>query len=139
VILVDTGPLVAIANNDEQHHEACKQLLETAPGPLLVPSTVVAEACYLIQQASVGTKAEAQFLRLFAQGVLELAELLPDDLNRMADLVEQYGDWPLGGTDASLVAFAERLRGTDIATLDHRHFGPIRPRHVEAFTLYPRL
>lgn len=55
----------------------------------------------------------------------------------MADLVEQYSDFPLGGTDASVIAIAERLGVRKVATLDRRHFGAIQPRHVEAFTLFP--
>ena len=56
---------------------------------------------------------------------------------RMAELVEQYADFPLGGTDASVIAIAERLGVTKVATLDRRHFGPIQPRHTDAFTLLP--
>lgn len=55
----------------------------------------------------------------------------------MAALVEQYADLPLGTTDASLIAVAERLDITEIATLDRRHFTVVRPRHVEAFDLVP--
>jgi uncharacterized protein len=59
------------------------------------------------------------------------------DYERVAELVEMYADWPLGGTDASLAAIAERLGVTKVATLDRRHFGPIQPRHTTAFTLLP--
>jgi predicted nucleic acid-binding protein len=55
----------------------------------------------------------------------------------MAELVELYADWPLGGTDASVIAIAERLGVTKVATLDRRHFAAVRPRHIEAFTLLP--
>ena len=41
----------------------------------------------------------------------------------------------LGTVDASVVAAAERLGITAIATLDRRHFSVVRPRHVEAFAL----
>lgn len=59
------------------------------------------------------------------------------DYERMAELVELYDDWPLGGTDASLIAIAERLKLAKVATLDRRHFGPIQARDVKAFTLFP--
>ncbi|GAA4546285.1 hypothetical protein [Pseudonocardia xishanensis] len=55
----------------------------------------------------------------------------------MADLVDTYADLPLGTSDASVVALAERLGVTEVATLDHRHFRVVRPRHVDAFTLLP--
>jgi uncharacterized protein len=60
-----------------------------------------------------------------------------EDLARMAELVEQYRDFPLGGTDASVIALAERLRAPVIVTLDRRHFAAVRPRHREAFELLP--
>jgi predicted nucleic acid-binding protein len=51
--------------------------------------------------------------------------------------MEQYVDMPLGMADASLIASAERLGAHEIATLDRRHFGAVRPEHVESFTLLP--
>jgi predicted nucleic acid-binding protein len=51
--------------------------------------------------------------------------------------VKRYADFPLGGTDASVVTLAERL-GTDVViTLDRRHFAVVRPAHVDAFELVP--
>jgi predicted nucleic acid-binding protein len=55
----------------------------------------------------------------------------------MAELVETYADFPLGTTDAAVIAVAERLGIIEIATLDHRHFHAVRPRHTDAFTLLP--
>jgi predicted nucleic acid-binding protein len=55
----------------------------------------------------------------------------------MAELVQAYLDLPLGIVDAAVIAIAERLRLTEIATLDHRHFGVVRPSHTRAFTLLP--
>ena len=59
------------------------------------------------------------------------------DYERMAELVEVYADFPLGTTDAAVVAVAERLGITEIATLDRRHFHAVRPRHAGGFTLLP--
>lgn len=64
-------------------------------------------------------------------------ELTRADYQRMAELTERYQDMPLGTTDASVMALAERLGVTEIATLDRRHIAAVRPRHVEAHTLLP--
>lgn len=61
----------------------------------------------------------------------------PDDWPRMAQLVRQYGDFPSGGIDASIVALAERLDIETVITLDDRHFRAVRPRHRKAFHLLP--
>ncbi|GAA4230503.1 hypothetical protein GCM10023075_40380 [Streptosporangium album] len=43
----------------------------------------------------------------------------------------------LDPADVSVVAIAERLGVTQIATIDRRDFTLIRPRHVSAFRLLP--
>ncbi len=136
MILVDTNILVAVANSRDAHHRSALELLETLPDQLLVPPTVIAEVCYLLSERGRAT-AEVDFLRSSEPGRLDLAGLTPADVDCMADLAEQYADLGLGGTDASLVAIAERLGIERIATLDRRHFGVVRPSHVEAFTLLP--
>ena len=60
-----------------------------------------------------------------------------EDAPVRADLVERYADFPLGGSDASVIAIAERLSITTILTTDRRHFAAVRPAHIEAFTLLP--
>lgn len=83
----------------------------------------------------LGPAPEAAFLRGLAE--FDIESPYPEDWPRIAELVEQYADFPLGGTDASVVALAERL-GTDaVVTFDHRHFGAVRPRHCEALRLLP--
>jgi hypothetical protein len=136
MILADTGPLVAVANSRDQRHEECKALLEAHPGPLGVPAPVVVEVCQLLA-ARRGTRAEAAFLTSLGDGELDVIEVEQADYARAAHLVEQYADLPLGAVDAMVVAVAERLGVTDLATLDRRHFTVVRPAHVEAFTLLP--
>jgi predicted nucleic acid-binding protein len=82
---------------------------------------VVAEATYLIEQA-IGPAAEAAFLRSLRSYRSPVEAPTETDLLRAAELVEQYYDLPLGGTDASIVALAERLGEVEIATIDRRHF-----------------
>ncbi|WP_322766434.1 type II toxin-antitoxin system VapC family toxin [Frankia sp. Cr1] len=135
-MIVDAGPIVAAANRKDRHHAASLDLLSPEKGPFIVPPPVVAEVCHLLQR-DAGPRVEAQFLRSFVAGHFAVAELKIADLDRMADLVDRYADFPLGGVDASVIALAERLGVTEIATLDRRHFGVVRPKHVEAFTLLP--
>lgn len=136
MVLVDTNILIAAARPDDDDHEVAAELMATTPGPLLVAPTVIAEVCYML--ATWGAPgSEVAFLRSFREDWLQLADLTSTDLARMADLTERYTNLGLGGTDASLVAIAERLGITDIATLDRRHFTVVRPSHVDAFTLLP--
>ncbi|MFC0865038.1 type II toxin-antitoxin system VapC family toxin [Sphaerimonospora cavernae] len=135
MIVIDSGPLVAAVNNRDNHHYACSQLLRTHPGPLLVPATVVTEVCQLVEKRQ-GSKAEAAFLKSFGSG-LDLIDLTNEDLIRMSTLVETYASLPLGAVDASVIAVAERLGATEVATIDRRHFTVVRPRHTSALILLP--
>lgn len=118
-------------------HAACLDLLRRHPGLLVVPTLAIAEAAHLIERRT-GTAAEVRFLGDLAAGDFAVEPVHPADWERIAELVARYRDLGLGTVDASVVAAAERLGITRIATLDRRHFSVVRPRHAAAFEL-PRL
>jgi uncharacterized protein len=97
---------------------------------------VIAEAAYLIDR-QLGAKAEASLYASIIEGQIEVADLDVTDWQRIQDLVSTYADLRLGGTDASVVAVAERRAVSRIATLNRRHFAVVRPRHADAFELLP--
>lgn len=138
--LLDTGPLVAAAHRGDKHHHECVRLLEELTGPLLLPITVLGEACWLINKYG-GPPAHSAFLdRLYVDtstGDFNLVAVTSVDLNRMAELIRTYPALRLDPADASVVALAERLGVRRIATLDRRDFSVIRPRHCIALTLLP--
>jgi predicted nucleic acid-binding protein len=136
VIVVDTGRLVAMANEQDRHHARCVEWFETAPGPLLLPAPILTEVCYLLERER-GAAVEAAFLRSVRDEIFTLVAITREDLDRMAELVETYSSLPLGAADASVIAVAERLKLAEVATLDRRHFTVVRPNHVDAPTLLP--
>ena len=120
----------------EPRRAECSELLLRTPGPLYVPQTVVAEVAYFISR-SLDAEVESSFLQDLALGSFLPTAVDPSEWERIAELVWTYRDMPLGTTDASIVAIAERLGVTQIATLDHRHFGAVQPAHCESFELLP--
>ena len=96
------------------------------------------EGDLLVLRPLGGTDQELLFLRAFAEGDLILVDLVPSDLTRIMELVDTYRDFPLGTTDASVIAIAERLNVAEVATLDHRHFPNVQSRHSHAFIGSPR-
>jgi uncharacterized protein len=139
VILCDTGPIVAAALVGDDQHHACVDLFtgfHLANRPLLVPATVAAEVGYLLNREA-GAAVEALFLTALADGDFSPVDLVGADYRRAAELVRTYADLPLGTTDATVIALTERLGVSEVATLDHRHFRVVRPRHVRALTLLP--
>lgn len=132
--VVDAGPLYAAADADDQDHLASHAALAGADLRLVVPALVIAEATYFVGQR-LGPAAESKFLR--GIGELDVEGPSREDFTRMTELVERYANLPLGGTDASSVALAERLGAPIVLTLDRRHFAAIAPRHRPAFDLLP--
>jgi len=136
VLLVDTGVIVAAADRSDPHHDACAQLLEETNGSLITSPLVIAEAAYLINR-KLGATAELALYAAFIDDTLVVETLTHIDWTRIRELAGRYRDLPLGGTDASVIALAERLDTGRVATLDHRHFRVVRPAHVPALTLLP--
>lgn len=136
MLLTDTGPLVAAAFTADRSHASSKELLRTAGRPLVVPQTVTVEVAFLLGKR-VGPHAELRFTKSLRDGELRVEPVHEHDWQRVAELVETYVDLPLGMVDASVVAIAERLGQTRVASLDHRHLGVVKPRHCERLELVP--
>ena len=134
IAVVDAAPLYAAADEEDANHERSLETLERDDLELVMPALVIAEATYLVGRR-LGPLAEARFLADFENHDVEAPTAA--DWRRIAELVERYADFPLGGADASVVALAERLDTDIVVTFDHRHFAAIRPHHREAFTLLP--
>ncbi|MGW7658467.1 type II toxin-antitoxin system VapC family toxin [Streptomyces asiaticus] len=136
MLIVDTGPIVALLNRNDPDHKSCAELLESHNGELLITPYVLTEACYLLAKY-VSPDAEINLIEAVAAEDLIQVPTERADLSRMAELMRQYRGFPLGVADASVIALAERLKAPSVATLDHRHFRAIKPLHVPALTLLP--
>jgi uncharacterized protein len=136
ILIVDAGPLYAYVDADDRHHHECLSLLASHVGPLLVPTLVITEVVYLLE-SRIGAEASIRFLGDLASGSLLAEPVAASDWLRIAELVAHYRKLELGAVDASVVAAAERLGASEIATLDRRHFAVVRPIHIEVFELLP--
>lgn len=130
----DTGPLYAALDRDDDDHERCAGLLKRRDLRPAIPALAIAEVAYLAG-TRLGADVEARFIE--ALGDLDVEAPLPQEWERIAELVRRYASFPLGATDASVVALAERLQTPYVVTLDRRHFPAIRPSHCDALQLLP--
>jgi predicted nucleic acid-binding protein len=135
-ILVDTGPLYAMADRDDDWHPRVVQFLKRSRDDLVVPVVVLPEAAYLLA-AHLGAKAEQKLVQSIVNGEMALEELTLQDLRRALDILDRYSTARLGFVDAAVVATAERLRISRILTTDRRDFSIVRPRHCRRFELLP--
>lgn len=125
MIVVDTGPLVALFNRKDTEHDRCATVLKTIREPLKTTIPVLTEAFYMLQPES----RESDRLRDFIER-RGLSIWFFDDrsLSRAFELMEVYADHPMDFADASLVAAAESLATRKVFTIDRRDFETYRVR-----------
>ena len=133
-LVLDANVLYSVLDRRQPRHTDCVRLIEETEEPLLIPTAVMAEVDYFInQKLHVGVL--IGLLHDIELGNFVFADVMLEDQTRITELVSQYDD--IGFVDAAVMALVERLNESKLATLDHRHFAKIRPRHVDALTLLP--
>jgi len=135
-LIIDTGIVYALADRKDKWHDAAALFMSDFTGRIFIPSTVLPEACYLLN-TYLGLDAEISFVQALISRELALELSTFHDLARIAELLKKYRDSNIGFVDASVVAVAERLKICGILTTDRRHFAMIKPRHCREFTLLP--
>ena len=133
-ILVDAGPLVALLNRRDQHHAICVSASRTLRGPFYTCWPVITEAAYLLRENAVAVKKLLGRIRLGKIGVLQL---LPEDMEGVAAILDKYSDQKLDFADAALMHLAERESIASIFTVDQRHFSLFRTIQGNSLTIVP--
>jgi predicted nucleic acid-binding protein len=135
-LILDTGPLYASLDRDDADHAASRHMIDVASEPLVIPAPVLVEVDYWIHER-LHAGVLVALLDDIVAGAYRVEDLTSDDYARIRDLCDRYADSDIGFVDAAVLAVTERLGEAKLATLDRRHFGLLRPRHVEALTLLP--
>lgn len=135
-LICDTGPLYAAMDRGDVDHSECAELLASATESILVPAPVVVELDWLAGRR-LGPRPFAEFLSEVEDGGITVVELVRADYVRARQLIAQYADLRLGFVDAAVIAVVERFAERKLATLDHRHFRVVRPRHTQSLALLP--
>lgn len=134
MILVDAGPLVALADVSDAHHDACVRTLEGITEPMGTVWPALTEAIYLVQK---WPRAQMEILDLVQSGALRVLPLGREDIARVRALMTKYRDLPMDLADAALVRVAERERISTIFTIDRRDFSLYRPLGLGRFKIVP--
>ena len=133
MILVDTGPFVALFDPRDAEHTRCKDILSATREVLFTTIPVLTEAFHLLTPNSIGADRLRDFI---LEGGVALWFMDQVTTTRAFELMEEYGDHPMDLADASLIVAAESLRTTKIFTLDLADFQRYRirkgHRHIKA-------
>ena len=114
-VILDTGPLVALLNRRDRHHQWAKDHWSEIAPPLLTCESVLAEACFLVQPFAGGTTAVLEMVR---RSVLDLSFRLAEETDAISRLLTKYQDLPMSLADSCLVRMAEQQPESVVFTLD---------------------
>lgn len=114
-IIVDTGPLVAYLQADEQYHEWTVERFSTLPPPFFTCEAVLAEACFLIARSGGNPD---DLLDLVERGLIQVSFHLSDEILRIRELLRKYENLPMSFAEACLVRMTELCTDCVVVTLD---------------------
>ena len=135
-VVLDTSFLFALTDLTDLNHDCVLAVVQSINEPLLLPSFVLPEVCYLIA-SRLGHQAMRKFIANLVVSGVQIESMMATDLERVGQILEQYADSQLDFVDAVIVAISERLRITRVLTLDRRDFSIMRPRHCDYFEILP--
>jgi predicted nucleic acid-binding protein len=134
LILVDAGPLVALVDADDQHHQSCVEALKRINEPMSTVWPAFTEAMYLVSDLPAAQEALWEML---ARAGIQVLQLTTGDIPRMRELMRKYADRPMDLADAAIIAVAERQNIRRIFTIDRKDFGVYRLHGRIRLTVIP--
>jgi len=116
-VLVDAGPIAALLDRRDTHHDWAKQQLAHLHQPLLTCEGVVSEVFFLLARVRGGPSTFAELLR-HALIRVDSEFSYCEHLTEILDNVERYKNVPMSFADACLVRMTEIDRDSLVFTTD---------------------
>ena len=135
-LLLDTGPVVSLADAAEPRREAVLALLREEPGQLVIPAPATAEIDDLLGRR-FGPRARRAFIDDLAAGRFTVACLEREDHAEVAELEERYESLDLGLVGCALFVLGRRLWTTRLVTYDERRFRAARTTAGDVMHILP--
>jgi predicted nucleic acid-binding protein len=114
--LLDTGPIVALYDRNDQFHAQCLELSKSLSGEALTCWPVVTEAIYLLRNSAESIH---HLLTRIADRELGILSIDADDAIAVRDIRAKYA---VDFADACLMHLSDRENLDEVFTLDYRHF-----------------
>ena len=115
VVIVDTGPLVALFDRRDADHQWSSETLRTLKAPLITCEAVITEATFLLGAATANGLA---LLGMIEHGALRTAFDVTEHIRRVRALIDRYSSVPMSLADACLVRMTEVHADSVVWTLD---------------------
>jgi predicted nucleic acid-binding protein len=116
VVILDTGPLVALLHSNDQYHDWARLQAEQLNPPFLTCEAVLSKAHFLLRKLPVAQRA---LLELLQKGLVQVAFDLATEIEVVVALLGDYANVPMSVADACLVRLSELRPGSVVFTTDH--------------------
>ncbi|MGE3841710.1 MAG: type II toxin-antitoxin system VapC family toxin [Vicinamibacterales bacterium] len=123
-VVLDTGIVYAYYDRTDSWHGRARHLIQTEQRGLILPAPVVPEVDHLLGQR-LGSASRQTLYAGIVDGYYLVTDLPREGYARVAELNRRFDDLRLGFVDGAVIAIAEALGLSRIATTDRRHFGPV--------------
>ncbi len=112
---MDSGPLVALLNRSDRHHDWVREVLDTVEPPVFTCEAVISEACFLLARIRDGQEA---VLQLLSKDILKVDFRLSSEVEALRALMKKFANVPMSLADACLVRMTELEPRSRVLTLD---------------------
>ncbi len=134
IVLLDTGPWVALLDKSEKRHKECVTWLKSFKGEILSTEAILTEVLYLLDFSLNAQKAALDFV---LTGAVTLVPSGIEQLEIIKKLITKYQDLPMDFADATLVTLANELDVGNIVTFDKKDFTIYRYKRTKSFSILP--
>jgi predicted nucleic acid-binding protein len=126
IVILDTGPWVALIDRSESRHTECVQWLKNFSGRLYSTEAVLTEVLYILNFSITAQCAAIDFI---LESVVEIVPSSTDSLKKTKNLMKKYADLPMDFADATIVCLATETGMQNIATFDKKDFTIYKLKH----------
>lgn len=114
-VLIDSGCIVAVLRQRDQHHRWARAHFEAFIDPCVTCEAVLSESFFLLERAREGKQALSALLE---REIISVEFSLPHQLTETLRLLRRYDDTPMSLADACLVRMAELIDEAVVFTTD---------------------
>ena len=135
-ILIDTNVIFAASYSKDANHAPAVELLRSLRREIQIVAAPVLNELFYLSTVRVNYRHARNVIARTRIG-FRIEALTTEDMLRMEQIMKQYESAEFDFADTAIMAQAERLNITRVATFDHRDFEIFRPTHCEYLELLP--
>jgi uncharacterized protein len=114
-ILIDTGPLIALFDKDDNYHENIIEFIKEKQYKFVSTTAVLTEVTHMLD---FNIEVQINFLEWVMNGGIVLHTIQQQNIARIVELTKKYCDRPMDFADATLVIAAEDTGIRKIISID---------------------